>query len=208
MKVTEKGHGAGQPSVNKGRKFPAEILTSEEALRLLQACSTRGSAGLRSRTVVVLLWRAGLRMSEVLGLYPKDVDLENGVVQVLHGKGDKRRIVGLDAQAAAVVSTWLERRKALGLNGRHRLVCTLKGRPVHSSQIRQTLRRLGRKAGIEKRVHAHGLRHSFAVSLLREGQNVGIIQGALGHSNIATTSRYLAHLAPEEVVAAMKGREW
>ena len=206
--ATQKGFRAGRRPANAGRRFPAETLTNTEAQALLQACSPKAATGLRNRALLVLLWRVGLRVSEALALYPKDVDLDEGTVRVLHGKGDKARTVGLDTETAAVVGQWVERRKAHGLNGRHRLLATLDGHRIHSSYVRTLLRRLGVKAGVEKRVHPHGLRHSFAVDMLREGVNVGVISGALGHANVATTSRYLAHLAPAEVIDTMKDRTW
>jgi integrase len=70
------------------------------------------------------------------------------------------------------------------------------------------VKRLAAKAGIEKRVHPHGLRHTHAAELAREGVPMNVIQAQLGHSSLATTSRYLAHVAPQHVVEAMKAREW
>jgi integrase len=73
-------------------------------------------------------------------------------------------------------------------------------------RVLEALRR--HKAGIEKRVHAHGLRHTRAAELAREGVPMNVIQAQLGHSNLGTTSRYLAHIAPAEVIRVMQGREW
>ncbi len=70
------------------------------------------------------------------------------------------------------------------------------------------LPRLAKRAGIEKRVHPHALRHSHAAELARERLPVNLIQAQLGHSSLATTSRYLAHIAPEELVEAMQRRLW
>ena len=207
--ATKKGHGAGARPANAGQRFPAEVLTTDEVQAILRRCSPRAATGIRNRALIVLMWRAGLRVSEALALRPKDVDLERGEVRILHGKGDKARVVGLDPQAVSIVAAWMQWRKMLdGVDGRRPLLCTLDGGPVYSSYVRTLLRRLGEKAGIEKRVHPHGLRHTFAVQLLREGANMAVIQGALGHESIATTSRYLAHLAPEEVIDTMKGRTW
>jgi len=64
------------------------------------------------------------------------------------------------------------------------------------------------KAGIEERVHGHGLRHTHAGELAREGVAINVIQRQLGHSNVATTSRYLAHIQPVEVIEIMKARTW
>ena len=76
------------------------------------------------------------------------------------------------------------------------------------SRPRPELPRLGRKVGIEKWVHAHGLRHTHASELRQEGIDVGIISKQLGHSSIATTARYLDHVAPQAVIDTMRARVW
>jgi site-specific recombinase XerD len=154
------------------------------------------------------MYRAGLRVAEALALYPKDVDAAAGTVRVLHGKGDRARTVALDPEAFALLERWIDKRAALGLNGRSTLYCTLDGRPLKTAYIRALLPRLARRAGIEKRGHAQGLRHSFAAGLALEGVPMPIIQAALGHSSLATTSRYLAHIAPEQVIATLRARSW
>ena len=95
-----------------------------------------------------------------IGLYAKDLDRRNGTLTVLHGKGDRRRTVGLDPGAFAIVERWIDKRREMGLHGRQRLFCTLRGSPIKSAYVRALLPRLARKAGIEKRVHAHALRHT------------------------------------------------
>ena len=86
--------------------------------------------------------------------------------------------------------------------------CTLGGRPLTTAYVRAMLPRLARRAGIEKRVHAHGMRHSFASGLAQEGVPMNVIQAALGHSSLATTSRYLAHVAPQQVIDTLRARSW
>ncbi len=194
---------------NRGRTFPPEILTPDEVQALMKACSRRGSSGVRNRALICLLWRAGLRISEALALKPKDIDHDKGTVRVLHGKGDKARTVGIDAGALAILDQWLDHRKnKLGLNGKNPVFCTLKGRPIASAYIRKTIAKLGQKAGIEKRVHAHGLRHTHAAELRTEGVDIGIISKQLGHTSIATTSRYLDHVSPTAVVETIQARTW
>jgi len=193
---------------NKGKLFPAEILTDDEVRALLKVCSTRAPTGIRNRALIVALYRGGLRISEALALKPKDLDRKAGTVRVLQGKGGKDRTIGFDSTAFAMIEQWLDRRAALRINGRHRLFCTLDGKPLKTAYVRALLPRLAAKAGIEKRVHAHGLRHTHAAELAREGVPMNVIQAQLGHTNIATTSRYLAHIAPAEVIRVMQGREW
>jgi len=76
------------------------------------------------------------------------------------------------------------------------------------SYVRTALPRLAAKAGIEKRVHAHALRHTLAFELMMEGVPVPIIQRQLGHASLATTQRYLDHIAPKDVIEVMQGRTW
>jgi site-specific recombinase XerD len=123
-------------------------------------------------------------------------------------KGDKRRVVGLDPGSMAILLRWGDRRSQHGLSGRSTLYCTLQRRPLHASYIRTLLHRLGAKAGIEKRVHPHGLRHSMSYELMMEGIPVPIIQQQLGHTSLATTQRYLDHITPRELVETMQRREF
>ena len=189
-------------------KYPVETLTNEEVTRLIKACSNRAPTGIRNRAMIVVLYRGGLRIAEVLALLPKDLDSESGTVRVLQGKGGKARTIGMDPVAFSVLDRWLEVRAKRGINGRSPLFCTLNGRPMSRDYVRALLPRLARKAGIEKRVHAHGLRHTHAAQLAAEGVPLNIIQRQLGHSNAATTSRYLDHIAPQQVIEAMRDRTW
>ena len=196
------------PPANKGRRYPAEVLTSEEVRELIRSCSGRAPTGIRNRAILTVLYRSGLRIGEALALMPKDVDPAAGTLTVLHGKGDKRRIVGLDDGALAVLERWMDRRSSLGLNGRQTVFCTLNGRRLNASYIRALLPRLAQRVGIEKRVHAHGLRHTHASELAREGVPMNVIQAQLGHSSLATTDRYIRHIAPTHVVETMRLRSW
>ena len=133
--------------------------------------------------MIVTFYRAGLRLKEALSLFPKDFD-PDGTVRVLHGKGDRSRLVGLDPEAVAIVGKWIERRARIGLNGKHRLFSTLQGKPLWPPYVRNLLHRLARKVGIEKRVHPHGLRRTHAFELANEGTPLHVIQQQLGHSRL------------------------
>lgn len=193
---------------NKGKKLPVETLSQDEVSRLIKACSNRAPTGIRNRALIVLLWRGQMRISEALALIPKDLDQQASTVRILHGKGDKARTIGLDESSWAIVTRWLDKRKELGHNGRQPVICTLEGTELNSSYVRALLPRLARKAGIEKRVHPHGLRHTGAFELANEGTPLHVIQQQLGHTSLATTDRYIRHLNPQQVVEAMKARTW
>ena len=202
------GYHAGRTAPNKGRTFPVEVLTEDEVKALIRASSNRAPTGVRNRALITVMYRAGLRLSEALTLRPKDIDAEAGSVTVLHGKGGKRRVVGLDPGSMAILLRWVDKRHQYGLTGRSPLFCTLQGRPLHPSYVRTLLHRLGTKAGIEKRVHPHGLRHTMAFELMWEGVPAPVIQQQLGHTSLATTQRYLDHIAPKELVETMQRREF
>jgi integrase len=191
------------------RRYPPEVLTDAEVRLLMDACGD-GPRGDRNRALLALMYRTGLRVSEALALSPKDVDLHAGTVRVLNGKGGKTRVVGIDPGGAAVVATWAAVREALGVRAFAPLFCALPGgvEAIKSGYARNMLKRIARKAGIAKRVHAHGLRHTHASQLREEGVDIGIISRQLGHASIDTTARYLDHIAPTAVIRVMRGREW
>jgi integrase len=209
--VTLAEYHRGKEPANKGRKFPPEPLTPREVFALLAQCG-KGSCGKRDRAMIVLMWRAGLRVGEVLALLPKDIDLELGRVVVLHGKGDRNRTVGLDPMACSIIADWMRERRRLGVNGTHPVFCVVSkpttGRAMHSSYARNKLKELGARAGIEKRVHPHGLRHTHAFELWGEKTDLRIVRRQLGHSNLAITGRYVEHLNPFDVVDAIRARPW
>ena len=207
-----RGARPGHVPGNKGKRYPAEVLTDAEVQALIASCS-RAPTGQRNRAMIVVMWRSGLRVGEVLALAPKDVDLERGAITVLRGKGGRRRTVGIDPQALAVIERWIATRQAVALQrgwkpSLHPLFCTMKGTAVRAPYVRELLHRLGARAGIAKRVHPHGLRHSCAFALAMEGVPVPLIQRQLGHVHLNTTERYVSHVAPAQLIWAMQAREW
>jgi integrase/recombinase XerC len=198
---------------NKGRKLPPELLTADDIRALLAACSASAPTGVRNRALVVTLYRAGLRLDEALALIPQDIDIAGGVVHVGRRAGAPRhgghdRIAGIDTAALALLEDWLEARRALGLRGDGPLFCTLSGGPLHPAYVRQLLPRLAEKAGIDKRVHAQGLRHTHAAELAAEGLPAEVIQAQLGHESLASTDRYLRRMPPTDRIGALHRRQW
>lgn len=188
---------------NKGKRFPPEVLTPKEVQRLLDACE-HDFWGIRTRAMLTIMYRAGLRHSEVLDLEPKDLDRKAGSIRVLHGKGNKSRTVGMDKAGFKVVAEWQRIRDPEAV----KLFHSANGARLCTTYLRQILPKLAKKAKIKKRVHAHGLRHTLAAELREENEDIGIISKQLGHSNIGTTARYLDHVAPVKVIEAVSKRKW
>jgi site-specific recombinase XerD len=189
------------------RRFPPETLIDVEVRALLGACP-RSATGIRNRALIAILYRTGLRISEALDLYPKDIDLDRGAIRVMNGKGGKSRVVGADRGALAILERWLDVRACSGHNAVRPVFCTASGKRLTAGYVRRWLPLLGRRARIAKRVHAHGLRHTHAAQLREEGVDIGIISKQLGHASISTTAHYLDHIAPWAVVDAITQRTW
>ena len=184
------------------RTFPPEPLTPAEIGRLLAGCSLRAPTGVRNRALITMLYRSGLRINEALELRPVDLDFTEHTARILHGKGNKATVRGFHPTADDSLARWLERRATLKL-GQAPLFCTLQGGQLSDRYVRDLLKRLKAKAGIEKRVHPHGLRHTFANELRLAGADVVTISKLLGHSSIAVTVRYLDHLTNSQAVEAL-----
>ncbi|MBA7495701.1 Tyrosine recombinase XerC [subsurface metagenome] len=101
--------------MKKNTQYPVEILTDAEVKALINACSNRAPTGIRNRALIVILYRAGLRISEALNLKPKDLDPQAGTIRILNGKGKKSRTVGLDPDSFAYIARWLDVRRSRGI---------------------------------------------------------------------------------------------
>jgi len=165
------------------RKLP-QVLDVDEASRLVEV-PTDAPLGLRDRALLELFYSSGLRLSELCGLRWHDVDLNEGLVQVL-GKGRKQRSVPVGSHARAALSAWrAEQRPASdapvfpGRNG-----------AITPRAVQLRLRQLAQRQGLFKRVHPHLLRHSFASHVLESSGDLRGVQELLGHADIATTQIY------------------
>jgi site-specific recombinase XerD len=161
----------------------------------------------RLRGVIVVLWRAGLRVSEALALQESDLDPTRGALLIRQGNGDKRREAGMDGWAWSQLASWQEARSAFPVGP---LFCTVvgptAGGPWSSTAVRSEFRRLGRIAGVRRRFAPHQLRHAHAVEMAREGVPLNIIQRQLGHANLGITSIYLQGIDNGEIIDAVRGR--
>jgi integrase len=167
--VTLPGYLAGRPPRNKGLRYPPDPPTVEEIVAVMRQAGD-GVHGARMRALVVLLWRAGLRINEALALTEHDLEPGTGSVLVRHGKGGRRREVGMDPWGWEHLRPWLELRMALPVGP---LLCVVegrtRGRPWASDAARAQLRRVASKAGVRRRFAPHQLRHAHAIELAHEG---------------------------------------
>jgi integrase/recombinase XerC len=150
-----------------------------EVEELVDSFAGDGPLALRNRALVELVYSAGLRSAEAIGLDLGDVDFEQELVHVRRGKGAKDRIVPLGEEAGALVARYLrEARPQLARGAENALFLSVRGRRLDTS----TLRRLA--------PHPHRLRHAFATHLLEGGADLRTIQELLGHSSLSTTQMY------------------
>jgi integrase/recombinase XerD len=172
------------------RRLP-RTLSPREAERLVEAAAGTAPRDLRDRALVELLYGAGLRVSEAVGLVRGGVDLDARLVRVT-GKGGKERIVPIGREAVEAVRRYLARGRPF-LDRRHRpeLFLNAQGGGLTRAGMFVILRRLAAKAGLEPgRVHPHLLRHSFATHLLEGGADLRSVQEMLGHADLSTTEVY------------------
>jgi integrase/recombinase XerD len=168
-----------------------KTLSPGEAERLIDAANGTQPRDLRDQALVELLYGAGLRVSETVGLHKAGVDLDDRLVRVV-GKGGKERVVPIGRHAAEALRRYLSRGRPY-LDRRHRpeLFLNAKGGPLTRAGAFLILRKLAEKAGLDpQRVHPHILRHSFATHLLEGGADLRAIQELLGHASISTTQTY------------------
>lgn len=161
--------------------------------------TTQRSTRLRDKAIVLVLVDTGIRASELCDLVAGDVDLKTGAMQVRAGKGDKGRTVYLGNAAKDAVWRYLSKRE--GLRQDDPLFATSKRQPMDRNALRKMLASAGERAEIVESVTPHRLRHTFAITYLRNGGDVYTLQRLLGHSSIEMVRRYLA-LAQTDIAEA------
>ncbi len=166
--TTAKFHFGRTPG-NKGMRYPADPPRVEEIVAVMRQAGA-GVHGDRLRGLIVVLWRAGLRISEALDLRERDLEPARGALLVREGKGGRRREVGMDDWGWQRLSPWLAQRRSMPIGP---LFCVIdgptRGRPWTAAAVRIQLRRLAAQAGVRRRFAPHQLRHAHAVELAREG---------------------------------------
>ena len=185
-----------------GRKIP-EVLTATEQEALLAQPNPRYLTGHRNRMLLRLMLDTGLRLSEAINLRWRDIDLNSGKVMVRQGKGAKDRTLWTGEENLAALVAWRERQLAECSGAPENVFTTKGGGALAPRYVQRMVKRYAAKAGIEKDVHPHTLRHSFATDLYRETTNLRLTQKALGHASVSTTQVY-THIVDEELEGALK----
>jgi integrase/recombinase XerD len=183
------------PALDVARpKLPRSLprpLSVEEVALLLEVPDPGTAVGIRDRAILELLYGAGLRISELVGLDVDDVDLEHGTVRAL-GKGGKEREVPLGRMGREAIGSYLARSRPgfASATSRGAMFLNQRGGRLTRQSCARMLAVHASAAQIEKRVTLHTLRHSFATHLLEGGADVRVVQELLGHASVATTQVY------------------
>ena len=202
------GHLASNPArlidlPKSGLKLP-DVIGIEQVERLLDAPDRSTLLGMRDGAMLELLYAAGLRVSELVGLDTAAVNLEAGFVRVL-GKGDKERVVPIGSKAVSSLTTYLQKARPdlLKQVSSRVLFVARAGRPMTRQGFWKLLRKYAATAGITQHITPHSLRHSFASHLLEGGADLRSVQIMLGHADIATTQIY-THVAQKRLMEIHK----
>ncbi len=197
---------------NAGKNLPGRAIGLQEARELILFAGSSPS-GLRNAAFVALCFGAGLRCAEALAVKASDLERkpEGVFVLVNRGKGGKSRRSVMLPEFLPTVERWLDRRAALGITGHSPIICGITqgderanfGKALCTAQMRGTIARMAKKAGLTHRIHVHGLRHGHATLLAENGRELRLISAQLGHSNLAITDRYLTKINPAERLKAI-----
>jgi integrase/recombinase XerD len=163
------------------KKLP-KYLKEIEVRKLLDAPSREK---LRDRLILRMLYRCGLRVSELTNLKIEDIDFGDASLIVRGGKGNKDRLIPVDHQTLDMVEFFIE-----GATSGF-LILSERNEKLSTRQVERLVEMYGKEAGLEQSVHPHMLRHSFAVHCLKSGMNLRTVQKMLGHSSLTTTQIYL-----------------
>ena len=181
-----------------GRPLP-KTLSEADVEALMEAPDTSTDIGLRDRTMLEVLYAAGLRVSELVNLTLGEVNTRQGLVRII-GKGNKERLVPLGEQALDWLTDYLrEARPALLGNQRSDVLFPGRGgKPLTRQAFWYRLRQIAIQAGVHKPLSPHTLRHAFATHLLNHGADLRVVQMLLGHSDLSTTQIY-THVAQQRL---------
>lgn len=175
----------GEVRIPKKDKMLPQVLSKEEVKKLIDSADNT-----KSRLIISLLYSTGLRVSELVNLKVEDVNLGEKTGWVRRGKGAKDRLFTISENLVTELKEYLEGRE-------HKYVFS-KENPLSTRNIQKIIKGLRTRAGINKKITPHTLRHSFATHLLENGTDIRMIQALLGHSSLSTTQVY-THISSEQI---------
>ena len=187
----------GAVSMPKQEQHIPVFLSVDEVFALLESPGTHETFGVRDRAILELLYSTGMRVSELVACNVTSLDFDSEMVRV-RGKGNRERIIPIGAQAIKALQVyWVERekllRKRLQLGKKFDKAAVFlnnRGTRLTARSVERLIARYGQKAGIDKQVTPHVLRHSFATHLLEMGADMRSVQELLGHASLSTTQKY------------------
>lgn len=186
------GHLAKNPAEDldtpQRSSYLPKFLNQAEMETLLSVPNVSTESGLRDRAVLELMYACGLRVSEVVGLQTRDVDVDAGILTTT-GKGSKTRRVPIGSSAVEWLKTWLARRRKIENIDVTNLFVNSVGRPLNRQLIHKMIKEYAEKCGLEG-VSPHTIRHSFATHLVQNRADIRSVQQMLGHADISTTQIY------------------
>ena len=170
------------------KKLPI-VLDEAKVARLVQSPSQDDISGLRDRAILETLYSAGIRVSELVGLDVRNVDLISEVIKVL-GKGSKERMVPIGSPAVSAIRNYLDKRDGASVKDKNAVFLNHNGRRLTDRSIRRILNKYIKATSVAEHISPHSLRHSFATHLLDRGADLRSVQELLGHANLSTTQIY------------------
>lgn len=197
--IAEAGEKVERPKLPK--RLPL-VLTFQEIEDLLDAPDPSNESGARDKAMLEVMYATGLRVSELCALKLKQVNAVNGLVTVYRGKGNKQRTVPISPFALEWLTHYVQtfRRLNPGVS-KPEIFLNLRGEPITRFYFFQQVRKYALKAGIEKTISPHTIRHCFATHLLENGAELRAVQEMLGHSHLATTQVY-THVSSRRIMEA------
>ncbi len=176
-----------------------EVLSLKDLAALLSRPDLTTKLGFRDRTMLELLYAAGLRVSELIGLKQLDFDPQSGLLKVW-GKGSKQRLVPVHPTAQSILETYLTHWRSQFSPIDKEIFLNRSGRALSRQAVWKAINKYARQAGIEKKISPHTFRHSFATHLLQGGADLRTVQMLLGHASISATEIY-THVQADKLVA-------
>lgn len=187
QKMREVNPAKGIRTPKAGRHLPKNMDVDE--VSQLMNIDLKDPLSVRDRTMLEVMYGAGLRLSELIGLNLNDIDLQEGEVRVL-GKGSKERKVPLGRKAVEWLQNWLPMRELYSPEDKAIFISTQSGKRLSVRSVQKRFEIWGVKQGVNSHVNPHKLRHSFATHLLESSGDLRAVQELLGHANLSTTQVY------------------